>query len=110
MTRLTRRAVKGHGRLALVRNAERHDTVLECRNSRRHFAQCGHRELGNFVGIVLDPTGLGEVLGQLSIGRVDFGAVGAEGHCAYPSGASVECQDEVHASTLPKRRHLIEVH
>ncbi len=92
--RTSGRAVEGHQRLALVGDADGRDGVAP-------FGQAG-ADLGQGVadrgpdlgGVVLDPAGPGEVLGQLPVGDVGHPALPVDGEGAHPCRARIDGDDD----------------
>ena len=89
-------AVEGHDGLALVGDADGGDRVAR-RSARRpptsaRVARDGVPDLG---GVVLDPAGAGEVLGQLPVGDVDDPGLLVDGQGAHPGRARIDGDDDL---------------
>ena len=91
--RLAGVTVPDDGRLALVRDANGGD-VLRRRADLVHGRQ-RHAELGrpNLVGVMLDPAGLGEILGELLLRDAAHLAPGVKKDAAVGRGARVQRHD-----------------
>jgi hypothetical protein len=80
----------------LIRDAERDDAVAVGEHLAGDLAEGRQAGLDDFVGVVLDLPGLGEVLRELPVGRREEFSLAVEGHGAYSGGAGVEGENEVH--------------
>ena len=91
--RLAGVTVPDDGRLALVRDADGGD-VLRRRADLVHGRQ-RHAELGrpDLVGVMLDPAGLGEILGELLLRNAAHLAPGVKKDAAVGRGARVQRHD-----------------
>ena len=91
--RLAGVTVPDDGRLALVRDADGGD-VLRRRADLVHGRQ-RHAELGrpDLVGVMLDPAGLGEILGELLLRDAAHLAPGVKKDAAVGRGARVQRHD-----------------
>jgi hypothetical protein len=90
--------------LTLVRDTDRDDVMAGVASARGNVAKGRDGEVSDLRGVVLDLTGVREVLGELAVGGVDDIGLVVEGHRADPGGAGVEGEDELHvgqASEFP---------
>ena len=67
------RAVPGHDGLALVGDADGRHGGAGRLEVRRHLGEGDDHGIPDLAGVVLDPSGLGEVLGDLAVGDVGDG-------------------------------------
>ena len=89
-------AVEADRCFTLVRDADRDHLVTVLLGARGDLAQGRHGQVGDLGGVVLDPAGLGEVLGQLAVGAVEGLGRAVKGDGAHPGSARVQGEDELH--------------
>lgn len=86
-------AAPGDDGLALIGDADGRHGLRQGRSQlKEHFAD--HR--GDLRGVVLDPTRLGEVLGELPIGQTDGASRLVDGQGPHPGGSGIDCNDHWH--------------
>ncbi len=88
------RAVERHERLALVGDADGGDRVSPCGQAGAELGQGVPNRGPDLGGIVLDPAGLGEVLGQLAVGDVGHPGPAVDGEGAHPSRPRIDGDDD----------------
>jgi hypothetical protein len=88
--------VPQHGRLALVGDTDGHDVAARNPGPGQRRAPAGQLRPPDFVGIVLDPAGLREMLGQLALRRRHHPAPRIENDGARTGGALVEGKHVFH--------------
>ena len=92
--RLPGRAVEGHERLALVRDAEGGDPVAPLGQAGAELGQGVADGVPDLTGVVLDPAGPGEVLGQLRVGEVGDPGLLVDREGAHPGRARIDGDDD----------------
>ena len=89
-----RAPVPEHHCLPLIGDAESHRPLAAARDSLAHGFD---RNPENFVGVVLDPPGLGKVLGEFPVSTTQHRAVLADDQRGGAGGALVEGEDGNHS-------------
>jgi len=79
-----------HDGLALVGDPDRRDGESARSNFVNHLSEGGDDRVPDFLGIVFDPTGFREVLGELSIRGDGRCGVAEESPCPNSGGAGVD--------------------
>ena len=92
--RLSGRPVEGDQRLALVGDAEGGNRVAPLGQAGAELGQGGAHGLPDFRGVVLDPAGAGEVLGQLPVGDVAHPLLLVDGEGPDPGRAGIDGDDD----------------
>jgi hypothetical protein len=87
----------------LVREPEGRDLVSLGADSSSDFAQGGHGEFDDLVGIVFHLAGGGEVLGEFAVVLRHHRELVIKGHRSHAGGAGVEGEDEFHRVRLVRR-------
>ena len=99
------RAVEGDQGLALVGDADGGHRLAGLGQAGAHLGQGGPHGLPDLGGVVLDPAGAGEVLGQLPVGHVGDPGRLVEGQGAHAGRARIDGDDPGHGgATLTRRR------
>ncbi len=88
--RTTAPLVPRHDRLALIGHTERGHHKVAVAETAGDLAEGGLHGGPDLVGIVLHPTGLGEVLGELAVGEVDHPRPLVDDERPHPGGAGVD--------------------
>src|ERR1700722_6797505 len=94
--RSPRRAIEGHDGLPLVGEADGDRPLAAFGQASAHLAECAADVLPDLSGVVLYPTGLGEVLRELSVGAVDHVPALVDGQCAHARRSGVDRKDGRH--------------
>ena len=92
--RPSRRAVEGHEGLALVGDADGGHRVAPLGQTGAELGQGGADGVPDVVGVVLDPAGAGEVLGQLPVGDVADPGLLVDGEGAHAGRARIDGDDD----------------
>jgi hypothetical protein len=88
--------VEGDRCLSLVRDAHGGDSVAVFEGAAGHLAQGGDRQVGDLASVVLDPTGVGEMLGEFARGDVKNPGAWVKREGPDARRASVEGEDQLH--------------
>jgi len=93
VTRHTGALVPQHDGLALIGDADCGDGLIE---RGRQLGERAEDRLPDLFGVVLDPTRLGEVLGEFPIGETERRAGLVDGERAHAGGAGVDADHDSH--------------
>ncbi len=106
--RAARAPVPGDDGLPLVGDPEGLCHAAVFLETSRDLGKGGTDRRPDLVGVVLDPPGTGEVLGELAVGDVDDPCVGVDDEGTNPGGARVDGDGDrrggAHGWTVPRRR------
>ncbi len=105
--RSTGRSVEGDDGLTLVGDADGGDRVTGLAQAGAHLAQRLGDGVPDLVGIVLDPSGPREILGQLAVGDVGHSRPFVDGDGPHAGRAGVNCDDCVGHEEPTLFGHLI---
>jgi hypothetical protein len=92
--RSPRRSVEGDEGLALIGDAQRGDRVAPLGQAGAQLGQGGQDRVPDFTGVVLDPAGAREVLGQLPVRQVNHPGLRVDGERTDPGRAGIDGDDD----------------